>query len=95
MDAALFAGISCLTRIPWMNLYSVSMNYKIAGMPSSRLLFHGLYPDGSCAVRIYDWFSEPGTPAYDKVLYSALPIPANPPGEWRCIRTQKLTLNQM
>lgn len=95
LDAELFAGISCLTHIPWMHLSSVSMNYEIAGMSSSRLLFHGLYPDGSCAARIYDWSSDPAPSAYDKILYSALPIPANPPGEWRCIRSQKLTLNQM
>lgn len=95
LDAALFAGISCLTRIPWISLYFVSMNYEIAGLSASRLLFHGLYPDGSCNARIYDWFSEPAPSAYDKVLYSALPLPADPPGEWRCIRSQKLTLNQM
>lgn len=95
LDANLFAGISCLTRIPWMSLYSVSMNYEIDGLSASRLLFHGLYPDGSCNARIYDWFSEPAPSAYDKVLYSALPLPADPPGEWRCIRSQKLTLNQM
>lgn len=95
LDAELFAGISCLTRIPWMSLYSVSMNYEIAGLSANRLLFHGLYPDGSCNARIYDWFSEPASSAYDKVLYSALPLPADPPGEWRCIRSQKLTLNQM
>lgn len=95
LDAALFAGISCLARIPWMSLYFVSMNYEIAGLSASRLLFHGLYPDGSCNARIYDWFSEPAPSAYDKVLYSALPLPADPPGEWRCIRSQKLTLNQM
>lgn len=95
LDEVLFAGISCLTRIPWMSLYFVSMNYEIAGLSASRLLFHGLYPDGSCNARIYDWFSEPAPSAYDKVLYSALPLPADPPGEWRCIRSQKLTLNQM
>lgn len=95
LDADLFAGISCLTHIPWMHLSSVSMNYEIAGMPSSRLLFHGLYPDGSCAARVYNWVPDDGNRAYDDVLYSVLPAMTGASGTWRCIRSQKLTLNQM
>lgn len=101
LDAALFAGISCLTRIPWVNLRAVCDGLPIAGESAQRLLFYGLYPDGSCDARIYDRASDPDNPvypntdAYDGVLYSALPVMAGTSGIWRFNRSRLLTLNQM
>lgn len=101
LDAELFAGISCLTRIPWVNLGAVSDGQSIAGESAQRLLFYGLYPDGSCDARIYDRASDldnpvyPNTDAYDGVLYSTLPVMAGTSGIWRFNRSRLLTLNQM
>lgn len=101
LDAALFAGISCLTRIPWVNLRAVCDGQPIAGESAQRLLFYGLYPDGSCDARIYDRASDPDNPVYpntdacDGVLYSALPVMAGTSGIWRFNRSRLLTLDQM
>ena len=101
LDEMLFAGISCLTRIPWINLEAISDGQPIAGKSAQRLLFYGLYPDGSCDARIYDRASDPDNPvypntdAYDGVLYSALPVGAGTSGIWRFDRSRLLTLNQM
>lgn len=101
LDAELFAGISCLTHIPWVNLGAVCDGQSIAGESAQRLLFYGLYPDGSCDARIYDRASDPDNPvypntdAYDGVLYSALPVMAGTSGIWRFNRSRLLTLNQM
>lgn len=101
LDAELFAGISCLTRIPWVNLGAVSDGQSIAGESAQRLLFYGLYPDGSCDARIYDRASDADNSAcsdiqgYDDVLYSVLPVMAGTSGIWRFNRSRLLTLNQM
>lgn len=102
LDAELFAGVPCLTRIPWVNLGAVSGGQSIAGESAQRLLFYGLYPDGSCDARIYDRASDADNSAcsdiqrYDDVLYSVLPVMAGTPGIlWRFNRSCLLTLNQM
>ena len=93
LDEELFAGISCLTRIPWINLEAISDGQSIAGKSAQRLLFYGLYPDGSCDTRIYDRVPEGKHPVYDGALYSILPVTSDGNGIWSFSRKQILTLD--
>lgn len=95
LDEGLFAGISNLTRIPWINLEAISDGQTIAGKSAQRLLFYGLYPDGSCDTRIYDRVPEGKHLVYDGALYSILPVTSDGNGIWSFSRKQILTLSQM
>lgn len=95
LDEELFAGISCLTRIPWINLKAISDGQSIAGKSAQRLLFYGLYPDGSCDARIYDRTSEGTKMVYDSMLYSILSTTVDKSGMWTFRRKQVITLDQM